>query len=321
MPTVGELFEEYQEVVLGRVSVGTARGYLSAWRQRVRPTFGATPIGDLTTLDIELAFRRWSGEHSTRIDALSLLSSICRVAIKGKLIDSNPCIGVEHPRIQGRNPAARALSIEGVHKLLALLPQEGPYRRFVLAMLYTGCRLGEVAGMRVGDVDWTTGTILVARTASPGLHGERVIGATKGRRVRIVPMPSPLVELVREASDGRSADDILFPGPRGGYVTSGNLSRGIRWDRIRERVKAFPPEEPPLHWHDLRHTAAVMLFLAGLSAPDVQAVLGHSSLQVTQLYADTRKDAARRAVSALSHFYAPLERSTSGGGEAEKSGQ
>jgi Phage integrase family len=45
----------------------------------------------------------------------------------------------------------------------------------------------------------------------------------------------------------------------------------------------FPADERQLHWHDLRHTAAVMLFRSGVSAPDVQAILGHSSLAVTQI--------------------------------------
>lgn len=48
-----------------------------------------------------------------------------------------------------------------------------------------------------------------------------------------------------------------------------------------------------------------MLLRAGLSAPDVQAILGHSSLAVTQLYANTRNDAAKRGAVALSAFYAP----------------
>jgi integrase len=68
-------------------------------------------------------------------------------------------------------------------------------------------------------------------------------------------------------------------------------------------VKTYAPGEASLHWHDLRHTAAVALFSAGVSAPDVQAILGHSSLLVTQLYADTRADAARRGAVALSKYW------------------
>ena len=59
----------------------------------------------------------------------------------------------------------------------------------------------------------------------------------------------------------------------------------------------------------------------GLSAPDVQAILGHSSLAVTPLYANTRNDAAKRGAVALSDFYDPQSRGQlEGGEEAAKAG-
>jgi integrase len=318
-PTVGDLFERYWPVICNRISPGTARGYASAWRQRVRPSFEDVPIDQLTTLDVERAFALWSGKRSTKVDALSVLSQVCQVAIKGRLIPTNPCAGVDLPRLQDGDPAARALDIAEVQCLLRVLPSAGPYRRFVLAMLYTGCRLGEVAGLRVSDVDWESRTISVSRTASAGASGELVIGPTKGRRARLVPLPDPFVPVVVEASAKKGPHDWLFPGPRGGNLNSQNLSRALDWKNIRDQVKTFAPGEPSLHWHDLRHTALTLMFRAGLSAPDVQAVAGHSTLQVTQRYADTRRDAARRATETLSSFFAPLGLSSIEGGEAGKS--
>jgi len=84
-------------------------------------------------------------------------------------------------------------------------------------------------------------------------------------------------------------------------------------------VKTFASDERPLHWHDLRHTAAVFFFRAGLSAPDVQALMGHSSLLVTQLYADTRREAARRATPLVSQFFAQSGSHFRGGESAAKS--
>lgn len=122
-------------------------------------------------------------------------------------------------------------------------------------------------------------------------------------------------------SEGKGPHELLFPGPRGGYLNSKNLSRAIGRFEIRDTIKQFAPGEPSLHWHDLRHTAAVMLFHAGLSAQDVQAILGHSSLAVTQMYANTRSDAAKRGAVALSAFYAPKSRGQLEGGEqAAKTG-
>lgn len=315
MVTVGELFERYGPLVLSRVSPGTGRAYMAAWRTRVRASFAHRDIASISPLDVEAEFAVWSGARSTRIDALSMLSALCRVAVKGGYIVSNPCQGVDVPRGREGDPSARALSLDEVSRLLQVLPAAGPYRRFVLAMLYTGCRLGEIAGLRVADVDLASGAILVSRTASPGLHGELVVGPTKGRRVRSVPLAAPLRPVVIEAMRAKGPHDLLFPGPRGGYINSKNLSRALNWAEVRDTVKTFPPGEEPLHWHDLRHTAAVVLFLAGVSPPDVQAILGHASLAVTQLYSDTRRDAARRGTAALSAFWASENRGQSGGGE------
>lgn len=241
MVTVGEVFERYQPLILSRISPGTGRGYLSAWRRRVAPSFAALPISALSPLDVENEFAKWSGSRSTRVDALSLLSAICRVAVKGGMIPANPCHGVDIPRGRESDPSSRALTREEVGRLFAVLPASGPYRRFVLAMLYTGCRLGEVAALRVSDVDVAAHTIRVARSASPGLHGELLEGPTKGRRVRAVPLAAPMLPVVSAAMAGKGLHDLLFPGPRGGHVNSKNLSRALKWHRVRDQVKTFLP--------------------------------------------------------------------------------
>lgn len=321
METIGELYGRYWPVIQDQIAPGTARGYAIAYRRRVGPSFADMPVDELTKLDVALAFASWTGARSTKIDALTTLSHICDIAVQGRLIFVNPARGVKLPREQASDPASRALNVEEVQRLVSVLPEDGPYRRIVFALLLTGCRLGEIAGLRVSDVDLDSRTIRIARTASAGMNGELVVGPTKGRRVRAVPIADPLLPLVFDAMRDKGPHDLLFPGPRGGHINSQNLSRALDWHNVRDQVKIFADGELPLHWHDLRHTAAVNFFFAGLSAPDVQAVLGHSSLVVTQLYADTRRDAAKRAGVALSAFYAPVGLSTSGGGEAEKNAE
>ncbi len=103
---------------------------------------------------------------------------------------------------------------------------------------------------------------------------------------------------------------------------SKNLSRAIKWTLIRGAVRSFSPTEVPLHWYDLRHTALTHLALGGLVMPDLMAVAGHSTLQVTQRYLNTKADAAQRAASIQSDFYADFEvtpRPSQEGGEAAKS--
>ena len=106
---------------------------------------------------------------------------------------------------------------------------------------------------------------------------------------------------------GKDIDALAFPGPMGGYINSKNLSRALKWPRLRDLVKRFPSGEAALHWHDLRHTALTNLALGGLVMPDLMAVAGHSTLQVTQRYLNTKADAAKRAAAVTSDFYADFE--------------
>lgn len=70
-------------------------------------------------------------------------------------------------------------------------------------MFYAGCRLGEVAALRVSDVDFAAHTIRVAPGASPGLHGELLEAPTKGRRVRAMPRAAPMLPVVSAVIAGK----------------------------------------------------------------------------------------------------------------------
>ena len=320
--TVAEFWGRYREAILANVRPHTASGYEVAWRRRVRESFGHRELGSITTFEIEAVASTWQIKYSTKRDALACLSKIMRAAVKAQYVSVNPCLGVELGRQEEGDPTGRALSRAEVGRLLAVLPQSGVHRRFVVALLFTGMRIGELAAVTVADCDLETGLIRVSKTASPGRRGEIVVGPTKNGKTRLVPVAAQLRPVIEEACEGKSPEDRAFPGPHGGFLSSKNLSRAIKWPTIREAVKRFPPGEAALHWHDLRHTALTNLALGGLVMPDLMAVAGHSTLQVTQRYLNTKADAAQRAASLQSDFYADFEvtpRLALEGGEAAKS--
>lgn len=320
--TVAEFWDEHHEAILASVRPHTASGYEVAWRRRVRDSFGDRELASITTFEIEAAAASWPVKYSTKRDALACLSKIMRAATKARLVPVNPCLGVELGRQEEGDPTGRALTRAEVGRLLAVLPESGAYRRFVIALLFTGMRIGELAALTVADCDLDAGLIRVSKTASPGRRGEIVVGPTKSGKPRLVPIAPQLLPVIVEACDGKTLDDRAFPGPKGGTLTSKNLSRAIRWSTVRDAVKRFPPGEAKLHWHDLRHTALTNLALGGLVMPDLMAVAGHSTLQVTQRYLNTKADAAKRAGAIQSAFYADFEvtpRSVPTGGEPGRS--
>jgi integrase len=297
--TLEQWHEKYWPAIDSSIRPATARCYSVGWRLRVKPSLGRHKLEDITSPMIESAMVNWSGGASAKNDALAVLSRLLDGARRSRFIDYNPAREVKRPSMRDSiSPISRALTLDQVRILLELVPQ-GAYRGYIAALVYTGMRAGEVTALRVGDVDFARGIIRVSRSLSPGQHGELIEQSPKSHKSRDVPLIDALRPYAEDAATGKHASDLLFAGPDGGRLTNHNARRGVDWEKLRAAVG-----RPDLRVHDLRHTFATILFDAGATAPDVQATLGHSSLQVTERYSRAREGVALRAGAALDQMLA-----------------
>ncbi|TDB81588.1 tyrosine recombinase XerC [Actinomadura sp. KC216] len=169
------------------------------------------------------------------------------------------------PEVITRDEAARLLDTMDAQGPLGLRDLA------VLEMLYaTGVRVSELCGLDIDDLDTGRSTV-------------RVLG--KGGRERTVPVGEPAARAVQDwLRAGRPAlatdhsGPALFLGARGGRLHP-TSARRIVHDRISE-VGQVPDLSP----HGLRHSAATHLLEGGADLRSVQEILGHASLQTTQLY-------------------------------------
>jgi integrase/recombinase XerC len=138
-------------------------------------------------------------------------------------------------------------------------------------MLYaTGMRVGELAGIDVGDVDFAGRLV-------------RVMG--KGSKERVIPFGVPAARAVNEwLARGRPglasrgvAGGALFLGRKGGRVDQRQVREAVHHLAALSGVADVAP-------HALRHTAATHLVAGGSDLRSVQEVLGHASLSTTQRY-------------------------------------
>ena len=292
--TLEQWHERYWPAIESSVRPATARCYDVGWRLRVRPSLGRYRLEDITSPMIESAMVTWPGGASAKNDALAVLSRLLDAARRSRFIDHNPAREVKRPSMrESVSPISRALTLEQIATLLGLVP-EGVYRGYLAALVYTGMRAGEATALRVRDVDFERGVIRISRSLSPGKHGELVEQSPKSHKSREVPLIAALRPYAEDAARGKAADELLLAGPGGGRLTNHNVRRAVDWDVLRQAIG-----RPDLRMHDLRHTFATILFDAGASAPDVQATLGHSSLQVTERYSRAREGVALRAGAVL----------------------
>lgn len=296
--TLTQWHARHWPVIQESVRASTARAYERGWRLRVKPWLGHIKLEKLTAGLIEEAISGWTGTTSTRIDALSVLSRLLDGAVRAHLVPLNQARLARRPKSDASNSLrSRALTAAEVQLLLASI-DDAHYRRYIAGLVYTGMRTNEATALRIEDVDLAHRTIHVRRAFSIGADGRGIELTPKSHKERDVPIPTPLVGPLTEAMAGKRRGDLVFSGPRGGRINASNVRRAIDWKTVRARL-----HRDDLRIHDLRHTLATLLFDAGASANDVQAVLGHSSMQMTERYSRSRSDVAKRAAAAIDSLF------------------
>ena len=187
--------------------------------------------------------------------------------------ERNPVRGVK--LLKENNARVRVLTDTEEERFLATLPLH--YRPLVIVALHTGMRRGELANLRWQDVDFHTRTLVVRQSKS----GE-------GRRV---PMNRVVVATLRALRRERQAFGGLDVHVTGRAIPP---QFGRAWGKA---VKAA--EITDFRFHDLRHTAASRLVMAGVDLYTVKEILGHKTLVMTQRYSHLSPDHQRPAVERL----------------------
>jgi integrase len=161
--------------------------------------------------------KRIGGAISTRRSYRSLLSACWEWA---KLED--PWKDIKLPKSPPPNPDP---FLESEVKLILEGFAESYYRNFVIGLLTTGCRPGELAALTWGDILWTRDEIYIHKAWSTAEHR---VKTTKTGKERFVPLLDVLRSLLEELleylkPEDAESDDLIFPGPEGAYLDTKNF--------------------------------------------------------------------------------------------------
>lgn len=170
-----------------------------------------------------------------------------------------------------------------------------------------GCGDAHACGSKYHNDSCRKGCSSHARYCPQRTGGEWTFQQPKSGETRTVPIPPPLVPILREHQKAQQAErqaagdqwedwGLVFARPDGRPI---NPRRD--WDEWKSLLKAARIRDA--RPHDARHTAATLLLEQGVDIRVVQEILGHASLAVTKRYTHlTDKladDAAERMGSAL----------------------
>ena len=154
----------------------------------------------------------------------------------------------------------------------------------ILLLLYqTGMRVGELADLDIGDVDFDSEEIRIQRAKR---HSEG----------RVVPLVDNVTKSKLKYYIGpriKSRKDPLFISNKGGKLCKRQIQRIV--EKHSAQVGIDPERR---HAHTIRHTHAVHALKSGIDLRTLQQNLGHGSIEVTAIYLtmdiDDRKEAYRK---------------------------
>lgn len=327
--TVASLWEDYKAQA-GHLSQKTVASRETAYTVHVAPRWGTVPVGEIRAT----AVRAWVAEMATESEehpavgvptierAVGVLRGICELAVEDRRLSANPCTNVKLPR---RAHAERAyLSVPQVQALA----QAVSFRPEVVEFLaYTGLRWGEMAALRVQDVDMLRRRVDISRSVTE-VRGALVWGTPKTHERRSVPFPAVLAPALSQLMVGKSRDDLVFTAEDGGVLRNTNwrprvFDKAVKHcqeaaTKARATEKAnggepVTPEFPSLSPHDLRHTAASLAISAGANVMAVQRALGHARASMTlDVYSDLFDDDLDLVAGALDQKIRAASETTAG---------
>jgi integrase len=268
------------------------------------PVLGNRQIGSIRPADVQAMVNAWVkvSPPATVVRHYAVLRAIFNHAVNTDLLGRTPCRGIKVPAAEPRE--APLVDAADLARLAAAMPAGLELMPYLGAVL--GLRWAEVAGLRVGALNFMARTLSVERQLTRGEGGVMVTEKPKTRAGRrTISVPDWLMDMLSEhlaarGLTGADAERWVFVGPDG---------KGLDYANWRTRV--WRPAVARcglggLRFHDLRHAAGTAMVVGGVDIKTAQARLGHASpLTTLRVYAQATPQADRDAAKTVGEMFRP----------------
>ena len=316
----------------------TRTNYVYTYDRYVRKGFGKKRISDVRYSEV-LTFYNALMEKGLSVSTVESVHSVLhptfQLAVRDHILRSNPSdevISEIKKKLRGRPEPRHALSIEQQRAFLGHLEKPEYYRwkPLFVTMFGTGCRVGEIIGLRWVDLDFENGSISINHNVTyyprsdKGFKCEFKVSLPKTEAgIRTVPMLEKVAEALKLEKrnqeqqgyhslvelDGMSG--FIFCNRYGNLHNPASINREIK--RIvddynaQEEVKAKrehrePVIVPRFSCHITRHTFCTRLCENETNVKVIQSVMGHKDIQTTlDIYAEVSEKKKKETFNQLNN--------------------
>jgi len=288
IPTFKEVSDRYFKLLEGaEMAPKTLSRYDGILRNHIIPKFGNREITNITRADIAdfLSEARKEGYAVSDIELrLTVLNGTFNRALSEGLIDGLPTVNIKKEiRLKRKSPEPNPLTFDESEKILTTIEKHFQQYDFLHSMVFTalkaGLRLGELLGLRWGDIDFDEKQIYIQRTF------DREFGPPKSKKNRRVDMTDSLIEVLKGHMLNEKKKGLRIKlGTLPEQVFTNQYGRVLQQNHIRYVwAKVLKKAKVEFHkFHSTRATFASQLLSLGADIYYVSKQLGHHSVKITE---------------------------------------
>lgn len=302
------------ETVKPQYAYKTWKRYKEILEQDLIPDLGDKYIDKITDSDINKLYLKLLKDKSNNTVRQYhwILSKMFKYAKRKKMISSTAMEYVDPPKKEKKEMTV--YNSEQLNLLLDRIKHMTAYAPVMLAAT-TGMREGEICGLRWKDIDMDNKTIYVVRQLQANEDKELELIDVKRSSIRNIPMIDITYNALKELMTTRDYNksqckhydkrDFVVCKPDGSPYDPQYIGRNYR--RIMKDYKICEKLEIPyIRFHDLRHTFATLLLVAGINPKVVAELMGHSNVSMTlSTYSHVLPGIKEGAVDKLNQIMSP----------------
>lgn len=253
--------------------------YESNVRRYLKPDIGHLPLTKLSvpTLQRYLNQQLANGQSVRKVQTLrEVVSSALTRAMREEVLTRNVAKLVEVRDVQSRGAVARPWTPEEARRFLEAALEHQWFPAFLISVLY-GLRRGEVLGLRWSDIDFGNMELHIEQQVFRA-GGEVQIGPVKTKAgERDLPLLEVVGQLLMRWAKqyGYPIKGLAFTTSTGQPIEPQNYTRAFQRLCAKYQIRR-------IRLHDLRHGVATLLKDLGVPDKDVQLIMGHSNISITQ---------------------------------------
>lgn len=287
-----EFYAKWESDLLPTYRESTRNFYRDTAKRWILPSFKGWRMAEIQPAAIQQFINLFAGKCSRSVlkHVRATLNCLFRTAVDWRYLKENPAANLKLPlgkavvRAQVLKPAEIARLIEYL---------ASPYREMVMFAAVTGVRETELCGLQWADLDGEQQVVHIRRRVY-----RRKVGETKTEQsVRTIPVSAEVLAAL--AQHRGQPGEFVFHGARGGY---------LRADEVLHR-HILPVAQslglPPFTWRSFRRSAESAMHNGGVPLKAQQAMLGHTNVNTTMLYAETNEESKRAAAETLGNLIFP----------------